>query len=158
MKCWRAYVIHSKGKKDILCQLDTEILVETPEENMEAEIEDADEYAIDIDYTLAKVRNFSKKRKFPAITSSFASQPVTQHESHPVERSPALAAHTPNTSQVKWVKQQKPTDSNSVEQKGLNTMPGKPQRTLESSDSVAQGSVNKFEGDIKSDVMDSMEI
>jgi hypothetical protein len=40
-------------------------------------------------------------------------------------------------------------------------MPGKPQRTLESSDLVSQGSVNnnnEFEGDIKSDVTDSMEI
>jgi hypothetical protein len=88
-------------------------------------------------------------RKFPAITSSFTSQPVTQHESHSVERSPALAAHTPNTSQVKWVKQQTPLYSNSIEQKGLNTMPGKPQRTLESSHLFSQGSVNKdeFHGD-----------
>jgi hypothetical protein len=52
---------------------------------MEAEIDDADQYNIDIERTLAEVLNFSKKRKFPAITSSFASQPVTQHESHPVE-------------------------------------------------------------------------
>jgi hypothetical protein len=150
-----------KRKQDILSQLDTEILEETPEENMEAEIEDSDRYAIDIGYILAKVQNFSKKRKFPAITSSFASQPVTQHESHPVERSPALVAHTTNTPQVKWVKQQTPPHSNSIEQKGLNTMPGKTQRTLESSHLVSQGSVsndNEFEGDIKSDVTDSIEI
>jgi hypothetical protein len=87
-----------KRKRDLLFQLDTEILYVTPEET---EIDDADQYTIDIESTLAKVRNFSKKRKFPAITSSFASQTVTQHESHPVERSPSLATHTPNTSQVK---------------------------------------------------------
>jgi predicted glutamine amidotransferase len=48
-----------KRKRDSLSQLDAEILDETPEESMGFEIEDADRYTIDVERTLAKVRNVS---------------------------------------------------------------------------------------------------
>ena len=42
-----------------MSQLDSEILEDTAEENMEAEIEDADRYALDIERILTKVKNLN---------------------------------------------------------------------------------------------------
>ena len=50
-----------KKKRDILVQLDNEILEEIDEENMESEIEDADRYVLDVERILTKVRNSAEQ-------------------------------------------------------------------------------------------------
>ncbi|XP_071145416.1 uncharacterized protein [Mytilus edulis] len=52
-----------KKKRDILSELDNEILEEIAEENMEAEIEDSDRYVLDIERTMTKVRNSSNSKQ-----------------------------------------------------------------------------------------------
>ncbi|XP_071138753.1 uncharacterized protein [Mytilus edulis] len=52
-----------KKKRDILSELDNEILEEIAEENMEAEIEDSDRYVLDIERILTKVRNSSSSKQ-----------------------------------------------------------------------------------------------
>ncbi|XP_063406249.1 uncharacterized protein LOC134690204 [Mytilus trossulus] len=52
-----------KKKRDILSELDSEILEEIAEENMEAEIEDSDRYVLDIERILTKVRNSSSSKQ-----------------------------------------------------------------------------------------------
>lgn len=108
----------------------------------------------------------SKKGKSPASAPSPSPSPVPggQRESRPVKRSPA---HTPNTPQLKQSKQ-RPTRSNSIEQRGLDNLPGKPRRTrrssgvTESSDLISHGSIsddnNEFEGDMESDGTESVDM
>lgn len=108
----------------------------------------------------------SKKGKSPASAPSPSPSPVpaVQRESRPVKRSPA---HTPNTPQPKQSKQ-RPTRSNSIEQRGLDSLPGKSRRTrrssglTESSDLISHGSIsddnNEFEGDLESDGTESVEM
>ncbi|XP_063436092.1 uncharacterized protein LOC134717532 [Mytilus trossulus] len=52
-----------KKKRDILSELDNEILEEIAEENMEAEIEDSDRYVLDIERILTKIRNSSSSKQ-----------------------------------------------------------------------------------------------
>ncbi|XP_062573809.1 AT-rich interactive domain-containing protein 4A-like isoform X1 [Saccostrea cucullata] len=106
----------------------------------------------------------NKKGKSPAAVPSPSSAAV-QRESRPIKRSPA---HVSNTAPPKPSKQPRPTRSSSVEQRQLDSLPGKPRRTrrssgvTESSDLVSQGSVsddnNEFEGDIESDGTESVEL
>ncbi|XP_061172130.1 AT-rich interactive domain-containing protein 4A-like [Saccostrea echinata] len=107
----------------------------------------------------------NKKGKSPAAVPSPSSSAAVQRESRPIKRSPA---HVSNTAPLKPSKQPRPTRSSSVEQRQLDSFPGKPRRTrrssglTESSDLVSQGSVsddnNEFEGDIESDGTESVEL